>query len=119
MIKISNPSIQFEYEGKVYTLKFTIDVASRLQDVWGLKNLNEVMAKTGDMFNKEDLTSFLFACLQEEHPTITRDFVLGIVNNAGVMTIGGIAVDAINASSPGTVASEEKKEASNPQNPQP
>lgn len=80
---------QIVINDKGYRLSFSIVALSALQDHWGLKDVDAVMAKMNELKSGRvaDLAVLFWASLQRHHPEVTPAEALELADDAGLMLI--------------------------------
>lgn len=87
-MKIANPDIQFEVEGRKLTMRFSFRASAALQDHWGLDNIQQAMDKIAEMETGglvlADYTAMLWAGLRTHNSEVTMEEALDILDYMGL-----------------------------------
>lgn len=81
---------QISVAGKSYTLKYSARAFAALQDHYGLKSMKAVQERLGDaeQFGIDDMVAVIWAGLRTHHRDVSKDDVLGMIDELGLEQAG-------------------------------
>ncbi|MGH9594334.1 MAG: GTA-gp10 family protein [Bryobacteraceae bacterium] len=104
-MKFASPDIQFDLDGRPYTLRFSAKALAALQDYWQLENLSAVNAKLLEIDNGglavADLAALLWAGLRTHHPDVTIEKADDLLDSIGIANFERLLGAAISGASGG------------------
>lgn len=93
---------QLEAGGRVYTLRFSVRAMAALQDHYGVASFNDVAERLQNVaaIGAGDLVAIVWAGLRTHHPEVTKDEVLGILDEIGPAGVLAVTGEAFAAAAP-------------------
>lgn len=102
------------------TLRYSLKAFAALQDHFGAKSINGVVAKLneiGEDLSVDDLVALFYAGLRSHHPDVSPEDTLDMLDELGPQAIGGEIMQAFLAAVDGEGAADATGQAAPPSTP--
>jgi hypothetical protein len=98
-LKFSSPNVRVEIDGKVTTLRLTIDALSKLQEIWGLSDMQALQERLGAMQPK-DMGDLLYCAMLHDQPNATAKDGKAFANSLALPDLLTVVTRVVQASRP-------------------